>query len=520
MLYFKSHKTLRTQCLSQSAAKLSRFNFTVNNLVFQGSAYFIILIFSVFFVSCSDDISKSKRIGQNAVIYPDYAGITIPCNIAQLNFVVKEPADKYIAVYKSNGHEMFRVSSGDGIISVPSGKWDDLLKEAKGQDFTIDICINKAGSWFKYNTITNEISTDSIDNYLVYRLIAPGFETWNKMGIYQRNLGTFDETPIMENTMSGGNCMNCHSFCMNNSNTMLFHMRAENAGTYIYKDGVIEKLDTKTDSTLGPGVYPSWHPGGKFVAFSTNRIVQTFHAIPDKKIEVLDTLSDVIVYNLQTHGISTVPAIASKNRLETFPSWSPDGKSLYFCSAKAVSPKEYKNIRYDLLRISFDPEKNSFGSVDTVYKAAELGKSISFPRISPDGKYAMFCLSDYGNFSIWHPESDLYLFNLGTKEISKPEINSERTESYHTWSSNGRWLVFSSRRLDGLYTRPYFSHMDNNGIFSKPFILPQKDPLFYDRFLKSYNIPELVKSKVNLDPRIISRELDKKPIKVKFISKF
>jgi len=478
------------------------------------------LLGCLFWGSCSDDVSKSKKIDQNAIIYPDYAGITIPFNIAPLNFVVKDPADKYVAVYKLNSKEIFRVSSGDGTISVPSGKWEDLLNTAKGQEFAIDICIKKAGSWLKYNTITNNVSTDEIDNYLVYRLIDPGFETWNKMGIYQRCLSTFDETPIMENNMSGGNCMNCHSFCMNNSNTMLFHMRAENAGTYIYKDGVIEKLDTKSDSTLGPGVYPSWHPGGKFVAFSTNRIVQTFHAIPDKKIEVLDTLSDVIVYDLQAHSISTDPAIASKRRLETFPTWSPDGKSLYFCSAKSVSPNEYKNIRYDLLRISFDPEKNRFGLVDTVYKAAELGKSVSFPRVSPDGKFVLFCLSDYGNFSIWHPESDLYLFNLETKEISKPEINSDQTESYHTWSSGSRWLVFSSRRLDGLYTRPYFSHMDSKGTFSKPFILPQKDPLFYDRFLKSYNIPELIKSKVKLDPRIISGELSKKPTKVKFSSKF
>lgn len=483
-------------------------------------SYFIILIFSVFFVSCSDDISTAKKTDQNPTIFPDYASITIPCNIAPLNFVVKEPGNKYIAVYKLKEKEMFRISSGDGIISVPSGKWKDLLREAKDQEFTIDICIKKGGAWQKYNTITNKISTDSIDSYLVYRLIDPGFETWNKMGIYQRNLGTFNETPIMENSMSGGNCMNCHSFRMNNSNTMLFHMRAEHGGTYIFKNGEIEKLDTKTDSTLGPGVYPSWHPDGKYVAFSTNRIVQTFHAIPDKKIEVLDTLSDVIVYDIQAHSISTVPAISSKGRLETFPTWAPDGKSLYFCSAKSVSPKEYKNIRYDLLRISFDPEKNSFGSVDTVYKAAAIGKSVSFPRISPDGKFVLFCLSDYGNFSIWHPESDIYLFNLETKEISKPDINSDQTESYHTWSSSSRWLVFSSRRLDGLYTRPYFSHMDGKGNFSKPFILPQKDPLFYDRFLKSFNIPELVKSKVNLDPRIISGELSKKPTKVKFSSKF
>jgi len=470
--------------------------------------------------SCSDDLSKSKMMNENALIYPDYSGITIPCNIAHLNFSVRVPGEKYVAIYSIGEQEQFRISSDNGAISVPEGKWESLLNEANGKEFGIDIYVKTGSSWLKYPSITNKISSDSIDSYLVYRLIEPGFETWNKMGIYQRNLSSFDETPIMENTMSDGNCMNCHSFCMNNNSTMLFHMRADHAGTYIFKNGAIEKLDTKTDSTLGPGVYPSWHPNGNYVAFSTNRIVQTFHAIPDKKIEVLDTLSDVIVYNIQEHSISTIPAISSKTRLETFPSWSPDGRSLYFCSAKSVSPKEYEKIKYDLLRISFDPEKNIFGSVDTVFKAAAIGKSVSFPRISPDGNFVLFCLSDYGNFSIWHPESDLYLLNLETNEITKPEINSSQTESYHTWSSDSRWLVFSSRRIDGLYTRPYFSHMDDDGKFSKPFILPQKDPLFYDRFFKSYNIPELVRSKVNLDPRIISGELSKNPIKVKFSSKY
>lgn len=491
-----------------------------NHSIFKVTGRFLILVSWVLLTSCSIDLSDCKQTDKNATIYPDYSGITIPCNIAPLNFIVKAEADQYAVIYKVSGKEIFRVNSNDGVISVPSKKWSRLLKAASGREYVVEICVKKEGSWYKYNAITNKISSDSIDDYLVYRLIEPGFETWNKMGIYQRCLNTFDESPIMENTMSDGNCMNCHSFCMNDNNTMLFHMRADHSGTYIYKDDKLEKVDTKTDSTLGPGVYPSWHPGGEFVAFSTNRIVQTFHAIPDKKIEVLDTLSDVIVYNIRTHLVSTVPAIASKGRLETFPSWSPDGKSLYFCSAKAVAPKEYQNIRYDLLSISFNPENGSFGSVDTVYKATDTGKSISFPRISPDGKFAMFCMSDYGNFSIWHPESDLYLFNLETKELLNPDINSAQTESYHTWSANGRWLVFSSRRSDGLYTRPYFSQMDEKGVFSKPFILPQKDPLFYDRFLKSYNIPELVKSKVKLNPRIISGELGKEPIQAKFSSKF
>ena len=100
-----------------------------------------ILIVSLFWGSCTDDISRAKKIDQNVIIYPDYSGITIPCNIAPLNFIVKEPADKYVAVYSFNGKEIFRVSSNDGIISVPAGDWKNLLKEANGQEFSIDICL-------------------------------------------------------------------------------------------------------------------------------------------------------------------------------------------------------------------------------------------------------------------------------------------------------------------------------------------------------------------------------------------
>jgi len=75
---------------------------------------------------------------------------------------------------------------------------------------------------------------------------------------------------------------------------------------------------------------------------------------------------------------------------------------------------------------------------------------------SPDGRYILFCKSGHGNLTIWQPESDLYLLDLKTGIVSKPDINSNKSESFHTWSSTGRWIVFSSRRDDGLlYTRPY-----------------------------------------------------------------
>ncbi|NLA49289.1 MAG: hypothetical protein GX876_07480 [Bacteroidales bacterium] len=379
--------------------------------------------------------------------------------------------------------------------------------------------VKKSQQWGKYNTITNYVTPDSIDKYLVYRLIEPGFEIWNKMGIYQRNLENFKETPVMLNSLSDDNCMNCHTFCKNNSNTMMFHMRGKYGGTIIYSNKNLTKINTKTENSISAGVYSSWHPSGNYIAYSVNDIVQSFHAIPEKKVEVYDTLSDIIVYDIDKNMISTCETLSDPDRLETFPTWSPDGRYLYFCSAKKQPVIKFNQIRYDLFRIAFDPENCSFGAVDTICSVSNQGQSISFPRISPDNKYLLFCMFDYGNFSIWHSESDLYLLDLTTGKTSLPELNSPNTESFHNWSSTGRWIVFSSRREDGLYTRPYFSYFDSSGQAHKPFVLPQRTPGYYFNFLKSYNLPELVTTRIELNPRKLTKVTKSLPINATFKSK-
>lgn len=156
-----------------------------------------------------------------------------------------------------------------------------------------------------------------------------------------------------------------------------------------------------------------------------------------------------------------------------------------------------------MCRIDFDASSGSFGErIDTLVSSFQTGKSVSFPRISPDGKNLVFTLSDYGNFSIWHREADLYRLDLASGNFQPIDnINSSETESYHSWSSNSRWMIFSSRRTDGLYTRPFITYASENGTFSKPFMVPQKDPDFYEEFLKSYNVPEFITGKITTDGR-------------------
>ena len=188
-------------------------------------------------------------------------------------------------------------------------------------------------------------------------------------------------------------------------------------------------------------------------------------------------------------------------RMETFPAWSPDGKALYFCSARPVAlPEKRRELRYDILRVGFDQERGQLlEQVDTLYNSREGSLSASFPRLSPEGKYLLYTSSDCATFPIWHKQADMAMIDLQSMQaVDVSELNSTQAESCHAWSSNSRWVVVGSRRLDGRFTRLYFAHFDKDGVCTKPFLLPQQNPHHNTWRLKSYNVPEFILGEVKL----------------------
>ncbi|MCC8198068.1 MAG: hypothetical protein LIP06_05680 [Tannerellaceae bacterium] len=168
-------------------------------------------------------------------------------------------------------------------------------------------------------------------------------------------------------------------------------------------------------------------------------------------------------------------------------------------------PDVYSDIRYHLCRVKFDPDQEKLLlPIDTIVYADTISCSLS--RISPDGRFLMYTEADYGQFPIWHKEAELRMIQLETLD----QLYSPDTESYHSWSSNSRWVMISSRRENGLYTFPYIAFIDDQGRPSKPFLLPQKDPDHYDYLLYSYNIPELVKGEIKISPYQIQQVTFKK----------
>lgn len=326
----------------------------------------------------------SEQIAAGPRIFPDYAEVTVPVNIAPLNFRLDEECEA----------AWLKLESGDASCSVRGPEFDIPLKDWRALtvsgDIEATVIAKRDGVWKAFKPFMIHVSADRIDPWLTYRLIEPGYETWNEMGIYQRCLEDFTEVPVITNSSTGQNCMNCHSFASRSADNMMFHMRATNGGTYILQGGKVEKVNTKCPEVISAGVYPQWHPSARYIAFSVNDIMQVFHSTDPNRVEVYDGDSDVVVYDVGNHRISSCQQLKQENVLETFPTFSPDGRKLMYSDA------------------------------------------------------------EYGCFSIWHKEADLHILDLATGEDrAMDEINSPEPESYQSWSSDSRWIVFMSRRLDG-----------------------------------------------------------------------
>lgn len=439
-------------------------------------------------------------------IYPDYCNVTVPYNIAPLNFML--PSGEYeecvARLTTSDGQQQ---TYGDGVkVQMPESEWHAMLDASKGKSIKVEVWGKKEDKWLSFTPFEIYVAPEPIDEYLSYRLIEPTYVAWSFMEIAQRNLTSFEETQVFNNEITSndrkiGQCINCHSYQNYKTNNMLFHVRLSNSGTVIVNDGKISKVDLKRDNTISSGVYPAWHPTAKLIAFSTNKTRQAFHTVNPNKIEVYDLASDLILYDVATDSVSIVSN--DPDLLEVYPTWSPDGKYLYYCKSVPL-PEElrdkdiratYPKIQYNLYRRPFNLAQHSFGEEELVYDAASSNKSVTLPRISPNGRYLLFAEGQYGCFHIRHNDADIVCLPLdkqASSDIDLTKLNSEGfPDSYPTWSSNGHWIMCASRRGDGNFCRVYFAYF-NNGKAEKAFLMPQEDPEKNTFLLKSYNRPEFM----------------------------
>lgn len=483
------------------------------------------LIAVLLLYACCDrkvTITQYSSIDRPAKVQPDYVGSVIPPNIAPLNFVIQqEGAGYFVRIYSEKGKPI-EIFTKTPVILIPKRAWHELLDLNRGRQLSLDIFIESRTAtsssngenvrWTRFQALTAQIAPEDIDTFLVYRKIRPDHVTWRNMGIYQRNLSSFDESTILNNGYFKHGCVNCHTFCGNRAEKMLIGIRSADYGSsaLLVEGDKVRKIGTKFG-------YTSWHPSGQVAAFSVNKVRQLFHSAASEVRDVMDFDSLMAYYLVKSESVKTTPDLAKKDRLETYPTWSADGRYLYFCSApmtwsdQTVVPESYDQIKYDLVRASYNIDRDQWGPLESVLSAEDTGLSILLPRISPDGRWLLFCMCDYGCFPVYRHSSDLYMIDLeaakqtGDFAYDRLDINSSESESWHCWSSNSRWIAFSSKRGSGVFTRIYIAYVDKNGKVHKPMRLPQKDPTYYESCLWTYSVPELVTEPVRATKEKLGR---------------
>ena len=282
-----------------------------------------VMIASAFLLACGSHPEGVKQtVDTLPPIFPDYVGVTVPVNIAPLNFMI-EGVEHLEAVFMRDGAELLAVKSRKGVVDIPMSKWHDMLEANAGATLGV-----KVRAWggdnpegVEYAPFEIFVSPDKIDEWVSYRLIEPGYEGWLQMGIYQRELSSFNEEVLVDNSVNNMGCVNCHSFCAHSPETLMFHSRSDNGGTVFWQNGQLSKTNLATVGPKKQGTYPRWNPRGRYVAYSSNLTLQSFYAEGSRENETYDTASDLIIFDTETGKVLADERFNELTRWETYPEW-------------------------------------------------------------------------------------------------------------------------------------------------------------------------------------------------------
>jgi Tol biopolymer transport system component len=315
-------------------------------------------------------------------------------------------------------------------------------------------------------------------------------------------------------------CGNCHSFTPDGKTLAMDVDYGSDKGSYVIadihprtvlsKDQVISWSDyLRDDKEPTFGLLSQISPDGRYVV-STVKDRSVFAPVDDLYYSqrFFPVSGILVVYDRQTQRFSPLPGADDRQYVHSNPVWSPDGKTILFAHAPAykltglkdaasvvVEREEVaeffegdKKFRYDLYRIPFN--NGLGGQAIPLPGASDNGRSNFFPRFSPDGRWIVFCQSD--SFMLLQPDSTLYILPADGGTPRRMRCNfPDKMNSWHSWSPNGRWLVFASK-ADGPFTQLWLTHIDAESNDSPAVLLEH-----FTASNRAANIPEFV----NVDPR-------------------
>jgi len=384
---------------------------------------------------------------------------------------------------------------------------------------------------YSQGTVSLTTSKDPLRDSVFYReVILPFSDAVKDPSRIRWRFGSIanDSAPpvILENLPV---CGNCHSFSADGKVLGMDVDYGNDKGAYaltrVAKEMTLATSDIITWSEYkrdpnNPtfGLLSQVSPDGRFVV-STVKDRSVFVARPDLAFSQLffPIQGILAVYDSATKTFSSLPGADDGAFVQSNPTWSPDGQFIVFARSRAhylrnlrdkqkalLTPEECNEFvdgttlfKFDLYRIPFGGGKG--GVAEPLAGASGNGMSNYFARFSPDGRWIVFCQSN--SFMLLQPDSKLYILPATGGEARPLRSNTARMNSWHSWSSNSRWLIFSSK-ANSPYTQLFVAHIDENGVDAPAVLLEH-----FTAPDRAANIPELVAAApdamARIDPRFV-----------------
>jgi hypothetical protein len=456
--------------------------------------------------------------------YP--SGVTIPVNICPLTISYPQIATTKIIVFDSTNKPCDSAKYIFNKTFAPKQNlWQKYLTKAfKGR---VEITHSTAKHiWYV---------AEPIDKYIFYRKTLFNEDIKN-MFVEQRDLETFSAEMILESAKNpksreGHTCINCHGARNNNINHRLFHVRLsqKNAGTYLVREKEIIRINKDIlPERYSRLVYYDFHPTKEnIIVFSTNSTGTIINYIKQGHKEddySTDTNGIIILYDVAKQKFIIDKNLTDSNYEYSFPNWNNSGTELYFARGPKRNMTSPQEFLFDLYKVNYDTLTGATGTPTLIFPFSECGVSVTMPKPIPNTNKIIVTVHKSSGSIPLLTDGDYYILDLDKTQNSafqmgiNPEskktctlpkgkyakiteaksINTIDNEKYHSFSSNGKWMVFSSGRIAGEQSIPHIVYHNKNGEFGKPFALPQKDPKFYTRNTYSYVYPQTSTTKAKL----------------------
>lgn len=471
------------------------------------------------FIYNSSVFSKDADIEQLEIIYP-LNGTLFPPDITAPTFRWKENnldiQNWHVEVRMDGSRKLETADTEQPQWKPGAEQWNKVKRSAQNKEIQIFVEGMKGGEIFSKGSITIRISEDEVGAQVFYREVPLPFDYARKnLETIRWHLGDISVDKPSRIMMSGiPLCGNCHSFSKDGKVLGMDVDYGNDKGSYaivsvdevttITPDRVISWSDyRREDGEMTFGLLAQMSPDGRY-AVSTVKDRSIF--VPKDDLfysQLFFPIKGILaIYDCETKEFWALPGADDSEFVQSNPTWTPDGKSIIFArapvhhipeaeqSTQAVLPTSVAadfiegriGFLYDLYRIPFNDGKG--GKAEPIPGASNNGMSNYFPRVSPDGKWIVFTQAK--NFMLLQPDSKLFIMPVEGGTPREMSCNTSEMNSWHSWSPNGRWLVFSSKLL-GAYTKLYITHIDEQGRDTPPVLL---ENLYSDD--RACNIPEFV----------------------------